>query len=171
MGLIAAIVGLAVLMMIHEAGHFFAARAVGMTPRKFYIGFGPPIVEADARQASSTASASIPLGGYVKIPGMNRPSPGDLRRALRPEERERLRPELDALDAAIERERLGGRATPSCQALRPALGDNADVAGARVVARARRVLAPGDVAAHGRDLRRAGRRTSSSRSCSSRRSS
>ena len=47
MGLIAAIVGLAVLVMIHEAGHFFAARAVGMTPRKFYIGFGPAIVKND----------------------------------------------------------------------------------------------------------------------------
>ena len=45
MGLIAAIVGLAVLVMIHEAGHFFAARAVGMTPRKFYLGFGPAIVK------------------------------------------------------------------------------------------------------------------------------
>src|SRR5258708_574585 len=27
--------------MIHEAGHFIAARAVGMTPRKFYLGFWP----------------------------------------------------------------------------------------------------------------------------------
>jgi len=43
MGLIAAIVGLALLVLIHEAGHFFASRAVGMTPRKFYLGFGPPI--------------------------------------------------------------------------------------------------------------------------------
>ena len=56
MGLIAAIVGLAVLVMIHEAGHFFAARAVGMTPRKFYLGFGPPIAKTTAA-ASSTASA------------------------------------------------------------------------------------------------------------------
>ena len=50
MGVVAAIVGLAVLVMIHEAGHFFAARAVGMTPRKFYLGFGPPIVKTDARR-------------------------------------------------------------------------------------------------------------------------
>ena len=47
---VAAIVGLAVLVMIHEAGHFFAARAVGMTPRKFYLGFGPPIVKKSARR-------------------------------------------------------------------------------------------------------------------------
>ena len=45
MGFVAAIVGLALLILIHEAGHFFAARAVGMTPRKFYLGFGPPLVK------------------------------------------------------------------------------------------------------------------------------
>ncbi|TML53882.1 MAG: hypothetical protein E6G21_01520, partial [Actinobacteria bacterium] len=31
-----AIVGLGFLVMIHEAGHFFTARAVGMRPRRFY---------------------------------------------------------------------------------------------------------------------------------------
>src|SRR6185503_699667 len=45
LGFVAAIVGLALLILIHEAGHFFAARAVGMTPRKFYLGFGPPLVK------------------------------------------------------------------------------------------------------------------------------
>ena len=67
MGLIAAIVGLAVLVMIHEAGHFFAARAVGMTPRKFYIGFGPPIAKT-TRGKVEYGIGSIPLGGYVKSP-------------------------------------------------------------------------------------------------------
>ncbi len=37
----AAILGLAFLILIHEAGHFFAAQAVGMRPRKFYLGFPP----------------------------------------------------------------------------------------------------------------------------------
>ena len=90
MGLVAAIFGLAVLVMIHEAGHFFAARAVGMTPRKFYIGFGPPIVKT-VRGGVEYGIGSIPLGGYVKIPGMNRPSPGDLAASLQPDARERLR--------------------------------------------------------------------------------
>jgi len=56
MGVTAAIIGLALLVMIHEAGHFVAARAVGMTPRKFYIGFGPAIAKT-TRGESSTASA------------------------------------------------------------------------------------------------------------------
>jgi regulator of sigma E protease len=103
MGLTAAIVGLAVLVLIHEAGHFFAARAVGMTPRKFYIGFGPPIVRT-TRGGVEYGIGSIPLGGYVKIPGMNRPSPGDLAKLLPPTEATRHATEITAIDAAIERE-------------------------------------------------------------------
>src|SRR5207244_2635137 len=114
------IVGIAVLVMIHEAGHFFAARAVGMTPRKFYLGFGPPIVKT-VRGQVEYGIGSIPLGGYVKIPGMNRPSPGDLAATLRPEEREKYRAELARLDYAIEREDwVGARA--ELQALKPVLG-------------------------------------------------
>lgn len=101
MGLIAAIVGLVVLVMIHEAGHFFAARAVGMTPRKFYLGFGPPIAKT-VRGGVEYGIGSLPLGGYVKIPGMNRPSPGDLAATLRPETRDTHRAELARLDVALE---------------------------------------------------------------------
>ncbi len=39
-----AVLGLAFLVLIHEAGHFFVARALGMRPRKFYLGFPPPLV-------------------------------------------------------------------------------------------------------------------------------
>src|SRR6478609_10645959 len=103
MGVVAAIIGLAVLVMIHEAGHFFASRAVGMTPRKFYLGFGPPTAKT-TRGKVEYGIGSIPLGGYVKIPGMNRPSPGDLTATLRTEDRERHRDELARLDYAMERE-------------------------------------------------------------------
>jgi regulator of sigma E protease len=99
--LAAAIVGLALLVMIHEAGHFFAARAVGMTPRKFYLGFGPPIVKR-TRGGVEYGIGALPLGGYVKIPGMNRPSARDFAATLPVETRERLRPELARLDAAVE---------------------------------------------------------------------
>src|SRR4029077_29016 len=102
MGLIAAIAGLAVLVMIHEAGHFFGARAVGMTPRKFYIGFGPPIAKW-TRGMVEYGIGSIPLGGYVKIPGMNRPSPGDFAKLLPPEEAQRHAAEIEVIDAAIQR--------------------------------------------------------------------
>jgi regulator of sigma E protease len=121
MGLTAAIVGLAVLVMIHEAGHFFAARAVGMTPRKFYIGFGPPIAKT-TRGGVEYGIGSIPLGGYVKIPGMNRPSPGDLARMLPPADAQRYATEIQPIDEAIE---LGdyGHARALLLDLRPQLGE------------------------------------------------
>jgi regulator of sigma E protease len=99
----AAILGLAVLVLLHEAGHFFVARAVGMTPRKFYLGFGPPLVKR-VRNGVEYGIAALPLGGYVKIPGMHRPAAGDLRQGLPPETQQRLAPQLDALDDALRRE-------------------------------------------------------------------
>ena len=121
MGVVAAILGLAILVMIHEAGHFFAARAVGMTPRKFYLGFGPPIAKT-TRGGVEYGIGSIPLGGYVKIPGMNRPSAGDLAATLNPEAREQYRAELARLDDAIEREDYDA-AHVYLNELRPALGE------------------------------------------------
>jgi regulator of sigma E protease len=107
-------------VLIHEAGHFFAARAVGMTPRKFYLGFGPPIVKK-TRGLVEYGIGSIPLGGYVKIPGMNRPSPGDVAATLPPDAREKYRAELARLDDALEREDWRA-ARAEVEALRPELG-------------------------------------------------
>jgi regulator of sigma E protease len=72
-----AILGLAFLILIHEAGHFFTARAVGMRPRRFYVGFPPALVKTE-RNGIEYGLGAIPLGGYVKIPGMHRPAPGDV---------------------------------------------------------------------------------------------
>jgi regulator of sigma E protease len=121
MGLIAAIVGLALIVLIHEAGHFFAARWVGMTPRKFYLGFGPALVKR-TRGGVEYGIGSLPLGGYVKIPGMNRPSPGDLRRMVPPQLAEEHEAELTRLDEAIEQGDYD-RAHELVLELRPALGE------------------------------------------------
>jgi regulator of sigma E protease len=77
MSILIAILGLAALVLIHEMGHFFTARGVGMRPRKFYIGFPPPLVRT-RRSGIEYGIGAIPLGGYVKIPGMHRPAPSDL---------------------------------------------------------------------------------------------
>jgi regulator of sigma E protease len=98
-----AIAGLAVLILIHEAGHFFAARAVGMRPRKFYLGFPPALVKV-TRGGVEYGIGALPLGGYVKIPGMHRPAPGDLRQSLSKEVQEKCADQLDALDAALSRD-------------------------------------------------------------------
>jgi regulator of sigma E protease len=73
MSVLIAIVGLALLILIHEAGHFFTARAVGMRPRKFYLGFPPALVKT-TRDGIEYGVGMIPFGGYVKIPGMHRPA-------------------------------------------------------------------------------------------------
>ena len=72
-----AILGLAFLVLLHEAGHFYTARAVGMRPRKFYVGF-PPALAKVTRNDIEYGIGTIPLGGYVKIPGMHRPAPSDV---------------------------------------------------------------------------------------------
>jgi regulator of sigma E protease len=71
------IVGLAFLILIHEAGHFFVALAVRMRPRRFYIFFPPALVKR-VRNGIEYGIGTIPLGGYVKIPGMHRPAARDL---------------------------------------------------------------------------------------------
>ena len=48
-----------------------------MKPRKFYIGFPPPLVKK-VKNGIEYGIGAIPLGGYVKIPGMHRPAPSDL---------------------------------------------------------------------------------------------
>ena len=77
MTILVAIAGLAFLILIHEAGHFFTALGVGMTPRRFYIGF-PPALAKKTYKGVEYGIGVIPLGGYVKIPGMHRPAASDL---------------------------------------------------------------------------------------------
>ena len=77
MSIAVSILGLAVLIFVHEAGHFFAAISVRMRPRGFSIGFGPALVKVRRREIDYAIRA-IPLGGYVKIPGMTRPQASDV---------------------------------------------------------------------------------------------
>jgi regulator of sigma E protease len=62
--------GFAALIILHEFGHFLAAKAVGMRVEKFSLFFGPMF--AKFRRGETTYGIGpIPLGGYVKITGMN----------------------------------------------------------------------------------------------------
>ena len=96
------IVGLIGLVIIHEAGHFLAARAVGARATKFYVGFGPSLFHF-RRGDTEYGFAAIPAGGYVKIPGMLRPAATDLYRLedAGKELQERLQPdEPNVIDEA-----------------------------------------------------------------------
>ena len=72
-----AILGLGLLVFVHELGHFVASVALRMRPRKFYIGF-PPAAVKRTRNGIEYGIGVIPLGGFVKIPGMHRPAASDV---------------------------------------------------------------------------------------------
>ena len=77
MNIFVAILGLAFLILIHEAGHFFAALAGRHAAAQFYLGFPPALVKT-TRNGIEYGIGAIPLGGYVKIPGMHRPAASDV---------------------------------------------------------------------------------------------
>lgn len=67
--LVAFVVAISVLVAVHEFGHYWVARRLGVKVLRFSIGFGNPIwqrIGNDADQVEYVVS-SIPLGGYVKM--------------------------------------------------------------------------------------------------------
>ena len=64
-----AILGLALLIMVHEFGHFIAAKSFGMRVEKFYVGF-PPAALRRTWGETEYGIGIIPLGGFCKISGM-----------------------------------------------------------------------------------------------------
>jgi regulator of sigma E protease len=65
-----AFVGFALLIILHEFGHFTAAKAVGMRVERFSL-FFPPLLARKKVGETEYAIGAVPLGGYVKITGMN----------------------------------------------------------------------------------------------------
>ena len=65
-----AFAGFSALIVLHEFGHFAVAKAVGMRVERFAL-FFPPLWARHKRGETEYAIGSIPLGGYVKITGMN----------------------------------------------------------------------------------------------------
>jgi regulator of sigma E protease len=65
-----AVLGFAALIVLHEAGHFAAAKAVGMRVERFSLFFGPMWAKRTIGETEYGIGV-IPLGGYVKITGMN----------------------------------------------------------------------------------------------------
>ena len=70
MSWVIAFLGFCALIILHEAGHFAAAKAVGMRVERFSL-FFPPILLRKKIGETEYAIGATPLGGYVKISGMN----------------------------------------------------------------------------------------------------
>jgi regulator of sigma E protease len=80
----AAIIGLGVLIVFHEFGHFLIAKLCGVGVLTFSVGFGPKLVVKKKGETEYALSA-FPLGGYVKMVGEDpdeEVSPGDVQRSF-----------------------------------------------------------------------------------------
>ena len=66
--ILAAIIGLGVLIVFHEFGHFLIAKLCGVGVLTFSVGFGPKLVVKKKGETEYALSA-FPLGGYVKMVG------------------------------------------------------------------------------------------------------
>ena len=62
-------VSIIVIVMLHELGHFLAAKHGGMKVTEYFVGFGPRLWSF-RRGETEYGIKALPLGGYVKIPGM-----------------------------------------------------------------------------------------------------
>ncbi len=64
------IIGVILMIVIHEGGHFVAAKSFGMKATEAFFGFGPKLWSTKRGETEYGVKA-IPFGGYVRIIGMN----------------------------------------------------------------------------------------------------
>ena len=69
-GVLAVVIGMGVMVLVHEWGHFMVARAFGVRVETFSIGFGPRLWGVKRGPTDYRISA-LPLGGYVRMAGDN----------------------------------------------------------------------------------------------------
>src|SRR3954467_14970284 len=69
-GIIIFIVSILLVILIHEAAHFGMAKYFGIKVEEFFVGFGPRLYSR-RRGETEYGVKAVPLGGYVKIAGMN----------------------------------------------------------------------------------------------------
>lgn len=74
--LLLAILGLSILVIIHEFGHFLFAKLFKVFVPSFSIGFGPSLFQKKIGETTFKFSA-IPLGGYVEMAGSPEPGQGE----------------------------------------------------------------------------------------------
>ena len=63
---LAFVLALGILVAVHEFGHYWVARRLGVKILRFSLGFGP-VVWSRQRGETEFAVAAVPLGGYVKM--------------------------------------------------------------------------------------------------------
>lgn len=64
-----AILMFGILVMLHEFGHFIAARLTGVKVVEFAVGFGPRLLSRKAKSGVTYSLRALPLGGYCRFVG------------------------------------------------------------------------------------------------------
>jgi membrane-associated protease RseP (regulator of RpoE activity) len=70
LGIVIFVVSILAVVLVHEAGHFFTAKAFAIKVDEFFVGFGPRLWST-RRGETEYGVKLLPLGGYVRIAGMN----------------------------------------------------------------------------------------------------
>ena len=83
---IAGLATLTAVVVIHELGHFAAARWQGIRVSEFSIGFGPPLLKKTAANGISYTLRALPIGGYVSFPRLLNRTQLEERKLLEPGE-------------------------------------------------------------------------------------
>lgn len=129
------IAALMALVLVHELGHFLAARAVGIRATKFSLFFGPAIWSRKIGETEYRLG-TIPLGGYVSLPGMFPPTgtdaSGRLTHLVRDlalgvesqDDREALLTALQRIESAADPDELGARLAVLLEELQTVRGLN-----------------------------------------------
>ncbi len=73
--IIIALIGISLLILVHEFGHFITARYFNIAVHRFSIGFGPKLIGWQDRQGTEFILCPILLGGYVKFAEPSQVSP------------------------------------------------------------------------------------------------
>jgi membrane-associated protease RseP (regulator of RpoE activity) len=68
--IVAYVLAILTIVLVHESGHFFTAKAFGIKVSEFFVGFGPRLWSM-RRGETEYGVKAFPFGGYVRIAGMN----------------------------------------------------------------------------------------------------
>ena len=67
--LLSFIVAIGILVTVHEFGHFWVARKMGVKVLRFSVGFGKPLFKHVGKDGTEYVIAAVPLGGFVRMLG------------------------------------------------------------------------------------------------------
>jgi regulator of sigma E protease len=109
------VVGFSALIILHEFGHFLVAKWTGMRVERFFLFFPPKLVSVK-RGETEYGIGAIPLGGFVKITGMN---PEELEPRTAPEGDPDAKSGRDTPEGLLERVESAGQNPDDAEELPP----------------------------------------------------